>query len=689
MRSQSGRAHERLIPAEGGTEARAERRRLAPADRPTAPPQRITRRAALVGMLGGSALAVLNPYSDYVARTLSIGWGSLPIAVVFALFLLVTVNGLLVRLSPRRALDRRELLVAYGTMTISFPLVRIYLPYLFGTLSYAFYRASPENDWEHLIWPHVPTWFRLATPEAANWFWEGLPKGQGIPWGAWATPLLAWGAFTCALMAAMFCLATLVRRDWIERQRLAFPLVEIPLALVGDQAAPSLPRSIFRNRIFWVGFAIPAGISLLHWLSRLFPAVPDPTLEFFPGRGLTAMGLPWSVLGDMRVRVYFSEIGVCALVPVEVSLSLWFFYLLTRAVRVALAGFGLTGAGNVTVSGFDPRAFISFAEVGGFLALAAAVLWQSRANLGAAARGLLGTARPEPDPSAPLSLRGALLGFLLANGFMLWWATKAGASWWTFALLTGFFYAMEISCSRLVAAAGVMRADAPIFPFARDTMLRWVGAAAVGPTSLTVIAYISITYMLDIDSAPMPQMLNSFKLLHGERMQGRRFPWAAAAVAVTVIAAGSVALLRVAYGHGATTVACWPFTGAALCTFRELDTSLHTPEVASNWLRSAMVSGAGFMLFLIWMSARFIWWPVSPVGFIIADSYFTNYGLWFNALAGWGLATVVRKYGGLRLYRTVRPAFLGLVLGELLTRSVLGVISLLFGIGGGDAFALS
>ena len=94
-------------------------------------------------------------------------------------------------------------------------------------------------------------------------------------------------------------------------------------------------------------------------------------------------------------------------------------------------------------------------------------------------------------------------------------------------------------------------------------------------------------------------------------------------------------------------------------------------------------------MLLTWLSSRFIWWPVSPIGFVVASAFFTNYGLWFNTLIGWALATAIRRYGGLRLYRSLRPAFLGLVLGEFLTRSALAAISVVVGIKGSDGFALA
>ncbi len=650
----------------------------------------ITVRAVLLGALVGALLALANPYTHYVAGAWSIGWGSLPMGVVFALFVLVAANGLLVRLSPGKALTRSDLLSAYGTAIISYPIIRMYLPYLMGMLSHAFYRASPENDWENLIWPHVPPWSRPASADAINWFWQGLPKGQALPWGDWLAPMLAWGLFTAAAMAAMYCLAALMSRDWIDRQRLTFPLVDVPLALVGDQPAPTLSRSILGNRVFWIGFALPAIISFLHWLSRIFPAVPDPSLEYFVGRNLAGMGLPWNVLGAMRIRLYFAVIGIACLIPGEVSLSIWLFYVLYCAQLVVLASFGITESAS-SVAGFNPRSFIGLAEAGGFVALSAAALWRSRGALKNAVRGVFCGSSTDADSSAPLSGRAALLGFLAANAFMLWWALRAGMSWWSFIMWAGLFYVVLIVCSRLVAAAGVMRVDAAaaVYPFPRAVILSTLGAFPVGAPSLTVMTYLSFVYTGDVENSAMPQMMNSFKLLRSERLRGTGFTWAAAVAVVVVLVIGSIGLLEVAYRYGASSLQCWPLTGAAICTFRQLDASLHSPEMPSNWLRSALAGGAGFTLLLVWLSSRFVWWPVSPVGFVIASSFFTNYGLWFNTFIGWSLVTVIRRYGGLRLYRALRPAFLGLVLGEFLPRSALAVFSLLVGLKVPDPFALA
>ena len=77
------------------------------------------------------------------------------------------------------------------------------------------------------------------------------------------------------------------------------------------------------------------------------------------------------------------------------------------------------------------------------------------------------------------------------------------------------------------------------------------------------------------------------------------------------------------------------------------------------------------------LSANFIWWPLSPIGFIIAGVWHTNHAIWANAFIAWLLTTLIRKFGGFRLYRGLRPAFLGLVFGHYLTDAAMALFAAL------------
>ncbi|MFB3882836.1 MAG: DUF6785 family protein [Armatimonadota bacterium] len=656
---------------------------IAKPDSQASPVYPVTIRAVVLGGASVALVAAINPYLDFVKHTWSVGGGSLLEGPLIVLFAGLLVNGLLLRTAPRRALRRGELLVVYGMLALSLGLTRQGgLPYLVSSVTYPFYMAGPGNDWEHLILPHIPPWLHPAKLELMRWFWEGSPQGYGVPWRDWLTPMAAWGAFTFALMAAMFCLGTLLRKDWIERQRLTFPLVDVPLAVTGDGERPTLAGSIFANRVFWLGFSLPAALAVLGWLHQLYPMVPVPQIyDVQVGRSFAGMPLPWSVLGNLSVSIVFPVIGITCLLPSEVSLSLWLFYVLYRVQQLIWGSFGLAQEGATSPININPRAFIGFEEAGGFLALTALTLYQSRNALRVAWRSLIGRGRvEEPDPYSMLQGRWALLGFGLANGFMIWWAVSAGTSWWSFVGLFGVFYAVLVGASRMVAAGGVMFVDTGFHP--RAVMLRTVGAAPIGVNSLTMYAYFSVIFMCDPMNLAMPQMMNSFKLVHSGRLRGAAFTWAAAVAFVAVIVFGISALLQMLHTYGAASVGYrgWPFSDYPEGAFTELATSLRVPESPDNWLRAALGLGAGFTLLLVWLNSRFIWWPVSPIGFLIASSWETNRSIWSSAFIAWVVSTLIRRYGGLRLFRSFRPAFLGLVLGDVVPRGVLAILSAIFGI---------
>ncbi len=640
---------------------------------PGRPAQPVTLRAVLVGAAFVAFLAIVNPYVQFLLQSWWIvGVGSILTGPVLSLFLLVLANTIIVRVRPAWAFTRTELLVIYAMGIVSLGFVgHGGLPYLASFVTYPFYMATPENDWEHLIWPHIPLWLRLGYAPAVDWFWHGLPERTPFPWRIWASPAIYWSLFTAALLAAMYCLGALVSKGWIERQRLTFPLVDVPLAMTGDAPRPTIGTSLFRSRLLWIGFAIPFLVAFIGWLHRFFPNVPEMNLyRIHIGKSFVGMGLPWSVLGETHFTILFDVLGVMCLIPSEVSLSIWLFYLLYKVQLLAWASFGVAEGGRSAF--INPTTFIAFEETGGFVALAIFLLYESRSVIRRTLSLTLRTREPT-DPYEPLAGRSTVIGFLLANAFMLWFVAKAGMSWWAFVIFMGLFYAFAIGASRLVAAGGVMYVSQGTTN--RAVVVSALGARPLGPASLLMYAYLGGIYMNDPYNLAMPQMLNSFKLVRTARISGRSLTAVSAVAVVVMLAAGVPAMIAMIHTHGATKLGDWPFSMWGRWHFGEVVTSLRFPEPPDNWLRLALLLGGGFMVALSWLHTNVVGWPVSPIGFLIASAWATNSNLWSCALIGWLVVTVIKRYGGLPLYRSLRPAFLGLVLGDYLGNGLFGLLN--------------
>ena len=651
--SAEGRSH----PSPGGMEGRKPAA-LASSEQP--PLSLLRHRALLLGAATVVALAFLIPYFNFSLGKFD--WAFRPLATgpIFLLFFLaLPVNTLLRRLNPRWAFTGRELLLVYAMMAIC---AAISNEGLFGYATvnsvHPLYFASPENRWAQLIMPNVPLWLQVNQPEAVNWFFEGRPAGAAIPWEPWITPMLSWSVFALALYAAFFSLGCLMRKDWIEGQRLAFPIAALPIEMAGDSGPPA-GGSFFRNPLLWAGFALPVVQSLVQMAHAWAPAVPYSPLYFNVGRWFAGNGA-WDSISDTYAYIGFETIGILALMPADVSLSLWLFFLFSRAEVFAFAALGY-GREGVGASQFSPSAFIMYQEAGGAIMLALLLLWQSRRSIARAFRSLLG--RPAPyDPLDPVSPKTAALLLLLSLAFLCLWARRSGMDLWVLAALTAVFFAFSLATARLVAAAGVYVPDVSMSP--RDLLVGVTGAAGYSPASLTMLTYLQATFMLEWKVNFMHYNMNDLKVLHSARLPGRLAAAALLLAVVLMLAIAPWANLHAAYTHGAQRFDSWQFRDMGNGQFGQLAESLRAPEAPVPFLSLGLLCGGVVMLVLNWLHLNFLWWGISPVGFIMGGTWALNTRVWTNAFIAWVLVTVLVRIGGLRLYRRSRPVFLGMALGH-------------------------
>jgi hypothetical protein len=622
------------------------------------------------------ALAFLIPFFNFSLNKFD--WAFRPLAVgpVFLLFLLILpVNTLLRKARPEWTFTGPELLLAYAMMAICAALANEGLfGYVTGNSVHPNYFATPENRWARTFLPSVPVWLQVSEPEAVRWFFEGKPAGAAIPWAEWTAPVLAWSVFALALYAAFFSLGCLMRKDWIEGQRLAFPIAALPIEMAGD-AIPSSGSPFFRNPLLWFGVALPVVQSLVQMAHLFVPAVPYSGLYFNIGRYFAGTG-PWDSISDSSAYIGFETIGLLALMPAEISLSLWLFYLFNRAqvFTFAALGFGQEGVGAGT---FSPSAFITYQEAGGALMLAAILLWQSRRAIAAALRSLVGLPAPR-DPFDPVPPGAAVLLLLASLAFTAFWVRRAGMDLWVFASLMVIFFGYSLATARLVAAGGVFVPDVSMAP--RDLLVGLTGAAGYSPASLTMVTYLQATFMGEWKVNFVHYNMNDMKILHSARLPGRLAAGALLLALVLMIAIVPWVNIHVAYTHGAQQFDVYQFRDMGNWRFGQLSDSLRTPEAATPFLPAGLLTGALVMFVLNWLHTSFLWWAVSPIGFIMGGTWGLNDRLWTNAFIAWVLVVLMIRFGGLRMYRRFRPLFLGMVLGHFLIMGLRSAIDPLVGL---------
>ena len=234
----------------------------------------VSLRAFLVGLVFCLVIAAGEPYGVLFLRGSALA-ADFSTGAALCLFLLLTllINPT-ARLLTGSQLRSGELATVYIMMIVasaipSWGLTMNLIPLLGGF----FYYATPENDWASAIVPHLPEWLVPTDREALWKLFEGSARGEGVPWEAWSTSLLAWSLFSTTIYFVTLCLLVILRKQWVEHERLLFPLAILPLEMSTPQEDKWLP-AFLRNPLMWIGFLIPAAINSVNALHAYFNFIP-------------------------------------------------------------------------------------------------------------------------------------------------------------------------------------------------------------------------------------------------------------------------------------------------------------------------------------------------------------------------------------------------------------------------------
>jgi hypothetical protein len=267
-------------------------------------------RAVGIGLLCSLGICVLVAYAELVIKDIQIAICQFSPAAIGVFLVVVFCNKAAARISPRLGLAPGELMVVYcmvliAALTSSRGLMEKLIP---GIIAVNYY-TTPENHWSELFYPQIRPWMvpfdvrgEGQQPVVAQ-FYEGLARGAEIPWAAWARPLLAWSVVVLAVLFVFLCMAAILRKQWIDNEKLTFPLVQLPLDMVSRQRGVAF----FADKLTWIGFAIPAIVFGLNGLHQTYPQVPEiplryPLNPYFKSR-------PWSDMYSITVYGSMAAVG--------------------------------------------------------------------------------------------------------------------------------------------------------------------------------------------------------------------------------------------------------------------------------------------------------------------------------------------------------------------------------------------
>ena len=569
------------------------------------------------------------------------------------LVLLLFLNAALVWHGHSLALNRGELVLVYIMLLVvsavsTLGLGTLLVPVITGL----FYYASPENGWMQRLVPHLPERTILVDDGNRNTsFYEGLVPGQQAPYAAWVEPLIWWSIFLGALYLSVISAAVILRRQWVEHERLPYPVAQVPLALVQGEEEGRLVNGFFRNPWMWLGCALPLVIGSLRAWHAYDPAVVQPRVFWM----VSLFGVEQLVL-----QISFLWIGFCYFINTKIVGAMWIFHLLFKLEGWGLAALGLHSWPGGSIVKFRAAPPLVYQGSGAFIALVAAGLWMARGHLLDVARKALGRAPEVDDGGEILSYRGALAGLAAGTSVMAGWLWLMGVPAWIAALFVALQLLIFTGISRYVAEAGMVRVSAPIVP--SGLVIHSLGSGMIGPTGVIALA-LGSSWTLNNTINLMTLISNGLRLVGEMDRRSRRRVLGAVVLALALGIAGSFwMIMHLAFKYGGINLHSSYFGRFPRGVFEVAAASLDPGGVYWTGL-GFFAGGAIAMVLMIWARLRYAWWPLHPLGFPVGMvmQYF-----WLSMLVAWLIKTLVLRYGGAAVYRRTQPFFLGLIAGHVL-----------------------
>lgn len=647
------------------------------------PGGRIRLRALLLGLALAILICAMTPFNNTYLQGTPLGGGHFPLAPFFVLMALTALAVGLRRLVRGRVwLSGKELLFAWVLMVIVSGiaytgLVRTF----FINLTAPFHFATVGNRWAETLQPLLPKVLYPQSPEAVESLYNGLEGGRQmawldvlrhIPWSAWLPPLLVWSLFILLCYAIMICLVNIFSRQWIVNERMNFPLLEVPILLEETVADRGLGRFL-SNPYLLIGLSAPILLHLMNGLNFYFPAVPQLPTLFLAGTYFPKYGL-FSAFTKLKVYIYPAFIGFAFLTSRQISFSMWVFYLLGGLLLGLLSVLGYNIPASALGVTFGPH--LTRPEeaqvIGSYGIFFLFIVWLARRHLMDVLRQAFGRAEPASGRTEWFSLRLSFWGLVVGVTAVVVWCRYFGLPVIAAVLVVGAFFMVTLVASRIICQGGIAYYTLTAAPI--DGLLAIFGPGFFTHAGIMIAAAAQKVLFLDLRESLMPSLFHAGKMT--EKATNKRLVFGGIVLALLAgVAVSFVAMLAVCYKFGIRELQLDWAAQTTVAVLENCHRIVETPMGYGYWVAFFSFAGALVMLILVVCYHRFYWWPLHPIGYLMAYSSSMRI-LWFSFLLGWLVNALTMRYGGVTLFKKVRFIFIGLIIGDFLMGGVWALVGL-------------
>ncbi len=595
-------------------------------------------------------------FLEFKSRSAHMAMANLPLAVLLPFVAWLLVNAFLKRFMSRLSMTSAELRMVLSMLWVGGSFAGYnWITQWVGAMAAPRYYASPENRWQELIFDYLPWWmFPSNFPGVTEGFFLGLEEGAAVPWGAWIAPVF-WAMSAGLAMAAIgLGLTAVFQKQWVRHERLTYPLAQVPLDLTeGFDGKRGWPP-FMRNWLFWVGFAVaalPLLWNLIEYWTPGFPrlAIFDP---YYGPRGPRGAALS-RYLQPFSYRILPPVLGFTFLCDLNILFSIWSLWLAgqTGLYGMSRVGFSVGLAGQEA----KPTAILGLFTHGVSMGLAIWAIWVARGHLRKVFEQVLRPPAGGETETAILSPRLAVLGILGGGIYMVFWLYSAGYSAGIGLAWLLLFWASILVVMKFLAASGF----AYLFPsFGTSILDMTVGASQMQDATQVGIRLVNWRLLA---GWRLPAALP-----HVERLvrPAKRVGWLVIGSLILGMLSAIIYTVSICYESGGSTFRTWSLVGAPVGMYEgiakavaETDRTVTDPGKIGVWVLGGVTAGV-----IQVMQSRFSWWPFHPLGVMLMSSgYVRLYVL--DIFLVWLSKLLVLSFGGISLYRRIKPCCYGLIVG--------------------------
>tara|TARA_B100000029_G_scaffold188640_1_gene186270 strand:+ start:79677 stop:81665 length:1989 start_codon:yes stop_codon:yes gene_type:complete len=615
----------------------------------------MTKKALVIGVVMSVLLNLWTIHAAYVTGSSYISLTHLPIAALFPfLFVLLVLNPVMKVLWPSKVLNRHELIIIFFLVfTASTIPAWPFTSYWISAITAPYYYATTENQWAELFFSYLPSWLIISDDQQAiTWFFEGVPERNlsllELVRNTWMIPLFWWMTFFLSMFVVGASAMVMLRKQWVEHERLPFPLAQIPLILVEEGKTGSIFPAVVYSKLFWYGFGLTLFILIwnivgfFNWVSAI-PIGPMHTFPLVLARSFPAI----------PIKFNFLVAGVGYFTNLNVLFSIWVFFLIMVVQQGIMTRLGL------------PKSFavVKSQHSGGFLVFSLFALWAARRHLRNVFMKAIGKAPHVDDSKEFFSYRMAVLGSMGGIIYIVCWLYASGMSLGIIAFLIGSLLLMFVGVTRIVAETGIMFLDLPFET--HDFTVAVVGSGNIGAQDLTNLA-IGNAYARNWRTLGMCSMGHIAKV--DDEMGGTgkgSFSMITTVLALSIIVAVVYTVYLGYTQSGASNFLEPAFKTGSKLPYDNLTRWINNEEAITGTEFWFMAIGGLATALLIQAHYRFTWWPLHPIGFAVAmtpgmvSSIFSIFVVWF-------VKALLLKMGGSSLYQRGIPAVIGMIIAFVL-----------------------